>query len=92
MEARFQRYAFPALGATAVGDIATPDVRAMLKATEAVSMDTAHRVRSYTKAILQFAIDCGLIDFNVAQSVPLSSHTKRHRAAITDPTELAGLL
>lgn len=92
VEARLRRYAFPALGAIAVAAITTPDVRAMLKGTEAVSVDTAHRVRSYTKAILQFAIDCGLIDFNVAQSVPLSSHTKRHRSAITDPTELAGLL
>ena len=83
---RLTRYAFPVLGAAPVAEITAPDVRDMVKRTEQHSLDTAHRVRGYTKSILQFAIACGLIEFNVAANVPASElPVKKHRPAITDP-------
>lgn len=56
---RFERDAFPAIGATAVAELTAPQILAMLRPVENRAPDVAGRIRMTTGAIMRYAVATG---------------------------------
>ncbi|GAB6038189.1 tyrosine-type recombinase/integrase [Fundidesulfovibrio butyratiphilus] len=92
---RLERYLFPAFGAAPITDLRAPDILAPLRVLEGLGRnDTAKRLRQYCEAVFAYAIAEGRATLNAAAGLEkvLSPHVVQHRAAITDPKGVAGLL
>ncbi|MBF0614657.1 MAG: tyrosine-type recombinase/integrase [Magnetococcales bacterium] len=92
---RLERDAFPEIGKMPIKTIRTPDVRVLLEkmAVRGVTV-SVHRVKQIIGAVFRYAVAGGIADVDptVALSRTLTPVKETHRAAITDPTEVAGLL
>jgi integrase len=92
---RIKRDILPWLGKKPVTDILTADVIETIKRVDARgARETAYRVRSDISVIMLYAIHNGLASRNPAPDSlgVIPSLDPKHRAAITEPTELAKLL
>ncbi|MGD7036364.1 tyrosine-type recombinase/integrase [Alkalicoccus sp. WONF2802] len=92
---RFEMHLFPQIGAKPLIEIKAPDIYTALKPLiESGQLETAHRARADISSVFAYAIAHGLTDYDPAQPVAkqIPSFKVEHRAAITEPRELAVLL
>ncbi len=92
---RFELHVFPVIGLLSITKVKAPDVFNVVKPLIAKrQLDSAHRIRAELSEIFAFAIVHGLIDYDPAQPVAkqIPSHKAEHRAALTEPKEVAQLL
>jgi integrase len=87
--------ASPDIGQRPIADITAPEVLRVLKKVEARGrIETANRLRSVIGEVFRFAIATGRATNDPTQALrgALVAPSVRHRAAITDPAALGGLL
>lgn len=92
---RLQKDVFPWLGKLPISQIDSPMVLGVLRRIQARgALETAHRMRDAISMVYRFAIPSGLADRDPAAYLRavLKKPITQHRAAITNPAELAGLL
>ncbi|MBE0435644.1 MAG: integrase arm-type DNA-binding domain-containing protein [Methylomicrobium sp.] len=92
---RFEMHLFPKIGAMPLVEIKAPDIyQALMPLIESGQLETAHRLRADTSSLFAYAIAHGLTDYDPAQPVAkqIPAFKVEHRAAITEPRELAVLL
>jgi len=92
---RFERDLFPWLGDTPVAKLTAPDLLAALRRMEARGIvESAHRALGDAGRVLRYAIATGRAERDVAADLrgALAPVKQTHRAAITDPAAVAGLL
>ncbi len=93
--ARLQNDAFPWLGERPIADITPPELlKTLRRIEERGAIETAHRVRNYCSQIFRYAISTGRADRDATADLrgALTTPVKQHRAAITTPYEIGGLL
>lgn len=90
---RFEAHVFPVIGGMALSEIKSPAIYSLIKPL-AGKLETAHRVHSEISAIYGYAIAHGLTDYDPAQAVAKQIPAKKvkHRAALTEPKDVAQLL
>lgn len=92
---RFELHIFPHLGAMPINDIKSPSIYQVAKLLiDKKELETAHRVRSDISAVYCYAIAHGLTDYDPSQAVAaqIPAQKAKHRAALTEPKEVAQLL
>ncbi len=88
-------FAYPLLGARPIAEISAPEVLAVLRKVEARGrLETAGRLRGIIGEVFRYAIATGRATTDPTYSLrgALTAPTVKHRAAITDPAALGGLL
>jgi integrase len=90
---RFERHVFPVIGGMGIREIKSPDIYRLIKPLIA-KLETAHRVHSEISAAFAYAIAHGFTDYDPAQAVAaqIPAQKVKHRAALTEPKEVAQLL
>lgn len=76
---------FGAIGKRAISELKTPDLLAPIKAVEmAGRLEVASRLQQRTTAIMRYAVQSGLIDYNPAQEMAgaVANGKRKHRAAL----------
>ncbi|WP_036247012.1 integrase arm-type DNA-binding domain-containing protein [Methylobacter sp. BBA5.1] len=92
---RFELHTFPSLGALPVKEIKSPEIYSAIKPLIAKNeLETAHRVHSDISAVFSYAIAHGFTDYDPAQAVAaqIPPQKAKHRAALTEPKDVAQLL
>lgn len=92
---RFELHTFPVIGAMPVKEIKSPGVYSAIKPLIAKNeLETAHRVHSDISAVFSYAIAHGMTDYDPAQAVAaqIPPQKAKHRAALTEPKDVAQLL
>ena len=92
---RFETYVFPIIGAMPIGEIKSPDIFSVIKPIIAKKqLETAHRTYSEISSAFSYAIAHGYTDYDPAQAVgkQIPAQKVKHRAALTDPKDVAQLL
>lgn len=92
---RLELHTFPFIGAIPVREIKSPDVYNTIKVLIAKNeLETAHRVHSDIKTVFSYAIAHGFTDYDPAQAVTaqIPPQKAKHRAALTEPKDVAQLL
>lgn len=92
---RLERDAFPWIGTTKVHKLEPPEVLRMLKRTESRgAIETAHRVKGLVGQVMRFAVATGRADRDPTPDLAGALKTKKtkHRASITNPSEIGPLL
>jgi integrase len=89
----FERLVFPFIGNSPVGEIKSPAIYSLIKPLFN-KLETAHRVHSEISLVYGYAIAHGLTDYDPAQAVlkQIPAKKAKHRAALTDPQDVAQLL
>jgi integrase len=87
-------FLLPKLGERPIREITTRELLDLLLDIEKNLPPTAHRAKGIAGQVLQFAVTNGYADFNIALNLKkvLKPRRKRHRAALTSPQEIAGLM
>jgi integrase len=90
---RFEAHVFPVIGDMPVKEIKSPDIQSLVKPLF-TRLETAHRVHSEISAVFSYAIAHGFTDYDPAQAVAaqIPAQKVKHRAALTEPKEVAQLL
>ena len=86
---------FPWLGPRPVGDLTAQEILLCLRRVEARgAVESAHRILQNCGQILRYAIATGRAERNPAADLKgaLSPSEEQHRAAVTDPRQIGGLL
>lgn len=94
-ERNFRVLVYPWLGKRPISEIEPPEVLACLKRIETGGHhETAHRMKQRIVQVYRYAIAHGLAKQNPAADVgdALEPIVSKRRSAITDPTEVGGLL
>lgn len=76
---------FDAIGKRNIGELKTRDLLIPIKAVEMSGrLEVAARLQQRTTAIMRFAVQCGLIDYNPAQEIAgaVATAKRQHRAAL----------
>lgn len=76
---------FGAIGKRAISELKTPDLLAPIKGVEmAGRLEVASRLQQRTTAIMRYAVQSGLIDYNPAQDMAgaVATGKRKHRAAL----------
>ncbi|WP_404355562.1 tyrosine-type recombinase/integrase [Methylotuvimicrobium sp. KM1] len=92
---RFETHVFPHIGGMPLVEVKAPNIYSALRPlVEIKQLETAHRCRADISSVFAYAIAHGLTDYDPAQAVAkqIPSFKVEHRAAITDPRQLAVLL
>lgn len=91
---RLEQSVFPVIGARPIADLKAVEILNTLRKIEAVTLETAHRVKYIIGQILRYAVGSGRAerDWTADLKGQLPPRSKKHHAAITDSKELAGLL
>lgn len=95
IQGRLNLHVFPWLGARPVGEITAMEVLGILRRCEQNgTIDTTHRVRGTCSQILRYAVATGRAERDVTSDLrgALTPNRAKHRAAPTDPREVAPLL
>ncbi len=89
----FERLVFPFIGDLPIDTIKSPAIYNLIKPLFN-KLETAHRVHSEISLVYGYAIAHGLTDYDPAQAVlkQIPAKKTKHRAAITEPQEVAQLL
>lgn len=91
----FLSFAFKGFGHKPITDVSAPDVLAVCRVLEAQNkLETAHRIKAKCGQVFRYAIATGHATYDPTQALrgALKPIEVSHRAAITDPTEVAKLL
>ncbi len=90
----FERDIFPALGKKPVADIKPAELLAVLRKVELRTVGTSHRLLQDCGSVWRYAIATGRAERDIAADLrgALAPVVKTHHAAITEPSEVAGLL
>lgn len=91
---RLEMHVFPYIGAKPVDTVTRPEVVALLDRIEKTgTIETARRVRWLCDKVLEHALETGRASLNPCpRASTVAKHETQHRAAITDPQAVAGLL
>lgn len=92
---RLENDIFPWLGARPIADISAPEILGCLRRVEARgAVESAHRILQNCGQVFRYAIATGRAQRDVAADLrgALSPVKETHRAAITDPQGIGGLL
>lgn len=76
---------FPAIGKRNIAELKTRDLLAPIKAVEMSGrLEVASRLQQRTTAIMRYAVQCGLLDYNPAQEMvgAVASSNRQHRPAL----------
>lgn len=76
---------FPAIGKRNIADLKTRDLLAPIKAVELSGrLEVASRIQQRTTAIMRYAVQSGLLDYNPAQEMAgaVASSNRQHRPAL----------
>ena len=76
---------FPAIGKRNIADLKTRDLLAPIKAVELSGrLEVASRLQQRTTAIMRYAVQSGLLDYNTAQEMvgAVASSNRQHRPAL----------
>lgn len=76
---------FPAIGARNIAELGTRDLLIPMKAVEKSGrLEVASRLQQRTTAIMRYAVQSGLIDYNPAQEMAgaVASSNRQHRPAL----------
>ena len=87
--------AFPTIGTRPINEITVPEIHSVLKSVQARGhRETARRLRSTCGKVFRYAIATGRAERDQAADLrdALIAPKVRHRAAITDPPGIGGLL
>jgi len=84
---------FPVIGDMPVKEIKSPDIQSPVKPLF-TQLETVHRVHSEISAVFSYAIAHGFTDHDPAQAVAaqIPAQKVKHRAALTEPKDVAQLL
>ena len=90
---RFEVHVFPFIGGMAINEIKSPAIFSLIKPLF-TKLETAHRVHSEISAAFSYAIAHGFTDYDPAQAVAaqIPAQKVKHRAALTEPKDVAQLL
>ena len=90
---RFEVHVFPFIGGMAINEIKSPAIFSLIKPLFS-KLETAHRVHSEISAVFSYAIAHGFTDYDPAQAVAaqIPAQKVKHRAALTEPKDVAQLL
>lgn len=92
---RMERDVFPYLGSKSVAEIKPPELLAVLRRIESRgALDTAHRIRNHCGQVFRYAVASGKAERDPSRDLQgaLPPVKFGHRAAFTDPKDLAPLL
>ena len=92
---RLENDAFPWLGGRPIADITPHELLKVLRRIEERgAVESAHRMRNYCSQIFRYAIATGRAERDAAADLrgALPPSVSQHRAAITDPKAIGGLL
>jgi integrase len=92
---RLERDVFPWLGARPVGEIAAPELLAMLRRVESRgALETAHRIHQVCGQVFRYAIATGRARRDPSADLrgALPPVPEKHHAALTRPADVAGLM
>ena len=92
---RFERHIFPAIGRDPISEIKSPAIYSVVRPIIFKNeLETAHRVHSDIQRVYSYAISHGFTDYDPAQAVAaqIPAQKVKHRAALTDPKDVAQLL
>lgn len=92
---RFELHTFPVIGGMGINAVKSPDVYGVVKPLIAQNkLETAHRVHSEISAAYRYAIAHGYTDYDPAQAVgdQIPAQKVKHRAAVTEPHDIAQLM
>lgn len=95
VESWMEKDVLPWIGAVPVANVTAPQILACLRRVEERgAQESAHRILQNCSQILRYAIAAGYADKNPAENLrgALPPAAEVHRAAITEPRQLAGLL
>jgi integrase len=95
MLANFERDVFPWIGKIDVNILKAPELLTVLRRIEGRgALETAHRTRSACSQVLRYSVATGRAEKNCASDLigALPAYKKGHRAALTDPKDVAPLL
>lgn len=92
---RLDSHVFPLIGTVSIDKIDAPQIRRVL--LRLISLDkihSAHRIRNIIGEIMRYAVSMGLAKYNPCPDLVgvIPPATEKHRASITDPKEIGGLL
>lgn len=93
--ARLENDVFPWIGTRPIRQLTPPELLAVFRRIEARgAIETAHRAKDSCSQAFRYAVATGQADSDPTRDLrdALRTPVTRHMAAITDPTELAGLL
>ncbi len=90
---RFEVHVFPVIGGMPINAVKSPDIFSLIKPLFN-RLETAHRVRSDIAAAFGYTIAHGFTDYDPAQAVAtqIPAQKAKHRAALTEPKDVAQLL
>jgi integrase len=92
---RLERDLFPWIGKRPIAEIKAPELLAVLRRVESRgALESAHRIRTIAGGVLRYAVVTGRAERDCSADLrgALPQPTEKHRAAITDPKEVAKLL
>jgi integrase len=92
---RLELHVFHSIGSMTISEIKSPDIYSVIKPIIAKNeLDTAHRAHSDISSVFSYAIAHGLTDYDPAQAVAaqIPPQKAKHRAALTEPKDVAQLL
>jgi integrase len=90
---RFELHTFPVIGRMGIREIKSPDIHSLVKPLFD-KLETAHRVHAEINSVFSYAIAHGLTDYDPSQAVgpQIPAKKVKHRAALTEPKDVAQLL
>jgi len=92
---RLEGHVFPLIGAIPIDQVDAPQIRRVLLRLESLDkLHTAHRVKNIIGEVMRYAVAMGLIIHNPVPDLAgvLPPTKEKHRASITDPQGIGGLL
>ena len=92
---RLEYNVFPWIGNIPINEIKAPELLMVLRRIESRgALETAHRVRTICGQVFRYAVATGRAERDTAADLKgaIPPTKPKHRAAITDPKELGGLL
>ena len=93
--ARLESHVFPLIGSLPIDQVDAPQIRRVLLRLEALDkLHTGHRVKNIIGEVMRYAVAMGLILHNPVPDLAgvLPPTKEKHRASITNPKEIGGLL
>lgn len=93
--ARLEGHVFPLIGEQPIDEVDAPQIRRVLLRLESLDkLHTAHRVKNIIGEIMRYAVAMGLVLHNPVPDLTgvLPPTKEKHRASITDPKGIGGLL
>ncbi|TSA45991.1 MAG: DUF4102 domain-containing protein [Deltaproteobacteria bacterium] len=92
---RLERDLFPWIGKRPISEIKAPELLSVLRRVESRgALESAHRIRTIAGQVLRYAVSTGRAERDPSADLKgaLPQPKENHRAAITDPKEVAPLL